>query len=150
MDILGPNGVQRLSIPTIRKNHTAVQNVRIDNASNWHIRHWRSIKTAYSSAPYFEDYAYLFESEYKGQHDYLVDLNLAIHTKVCTCLGISAESNKSEEFEPYQTGDPRQGLDQVSTSPYLQVFSDRFEFEDHLSILDLIMNLGPEASSRLH
>ena len=35
------------------------------------------------------------------------------------------------------------------TKPYLQVFSNKIEFEPNLSVLDLIFNVGPQSINHL-
>ncbi|MEZ4949950.1 MAG: WbqC family protein [Saprospiraceae bacterium] len=52
-------GAKRLSIPLQKgkNNQTSIKEVKIAYDQDWQTQHWRSIKTAYNSAPYFEFYA---------------------------------------------------------------------------------------------
>ena len=51
------NGVQKLTVPI---KHSLIKftlnDSYIDNSTNWQQIHWKSIKIAYSSSPYFEFY----------------------------------------------------------------------------------------------
>src|SRR4051794_13079496 len=57
--ILGANGIQSLTIPVQggREQKTSIKEVKIDLTTNWNTKHWKSILSAYSKAPYFEFYA---------------------------------------------------------------------------------------------
>ena len=149
-EILGPNGVQTLSIPVHKGNNTAVNDIRIDESKKWHREHWRALETAYNSAPFFEHYAPLFESIYANPPQMLSDLNFQLHHTICSCLGLSTESQESESFLPYQPNDFRLQISPKVESfyehkPYYQVFQDRHGHQPNLSVLDLIFNEGPAA-----
>jgi hypothetical protein len=53
--ILGPNGLQVLSVPVVRVNgnHTLTKDIRIAETIPWQRLHWRSIETAYNNSPFF-------------------------------------------------------------------------------------------------
>ena len=54
--ILGANGIIDLVIPVVKMHGQKVfmKDVRIDYDTNWHKIHWKSIVSAYASAPFFE------------------------------------------------------------------------------------------------
>ncbi|MCH1480199.1 MAG: WbqC family protein, partial [Crocinitomicaceae bacterium] len=63
-DIATSNGKLRLSIP-IKKpfgSKSLMKDILIDQDAQWQKEHWRSIRTAYAGAPYFEEYAHDIEA----------------------------------------------------------------------------------------
>ena len=57
---------------------------------------------------------------------------------------------------PHQTADdcrncftPKKPFPTDGMSPYYQVFADRMPFTPNLSVVDLLMNIGPEAKNYL-
>ncbi len=75
--IAGPNGLQLLSIPLLKGKHqqTPIREVRTANHEPWQRQHWRSIKTAYGNAPYFEHYADELAAYYEKPIQFLFDFN---------------------------------------------------------------------------
>ena len=70
-EIVGSNGILSLSIPTKRNNgsKTPIDEVILSKEENWKKRHWRSITSAYQSAPFFDHYGMEVEElleEYEG------------------------------------------------------------------------------------
>ena len=56
---------------------------RIVSGGKWQREHWRSLKTAYSNAPYWEDYSIFLQPTYEGKSpEHLVDFTLPL-LKVC-------------------------------------------------------------------
>lgn len=165
-EILSANGRQLLSIPIKggRNHNQLYKNVKIDNTQNWQNVHWQAIKSAYGRAPFFEHYSIYFEKFYKKNWENLFDLNLALF-KLCTkLLKIDTNYNLTNSFSKELEDNnvitdfrsklsPKISKDLSAeiyeSKPYLQVFSDRFPFEERLSIIDLIFNEGPNAKSIL-
>ncbi len=140
--IAGPNGVQLLSIPLLKGKHqqTPIREVRIANHEPWQRQHWRSIKTAYGNAPYFEHYADGLEGFYSKEHEFLFDFNLALMEFVLVeKLGWKGELGLSASF------DPSPGPSPFGEGPglgYAQVFQEKHGFLPNLSILDLLLCCG--------
>ena len=148
--IYGPNGIQTLSVPVHRKNHTPVSDIYIDHSRKWNLEHWRSLKTAYASTPYFEDYGHEIETILTNPPQKLIDLNLRIHGFICNALSLKKPHTLSEAFAPYETNDRRlKPKTNKHFSRYYQPFSDKKGFISNLSILDLLFNEGPESSRYL-
>jgi hypothetical protein len=157
--ILGPNGCQVLSIPVIKVNgnRTATKDIRIAESEPWQRIHWRSISTAYNNSPFFLYYQDFFSPFFEKRFDFLIDLNHRLMESIFGILKISKPISLTKEFaNPGSvTNDYRfywkKNDRSVSASfpGYTQVFSGRHEFVPDLSILDLIFNLGPEASAYL-
>ena len=161
-DILGPNGVHTLSISLIKGKNAQLpmREVRIANHQNWQQRHYKSIKAAYGNAPYYDHFIDEIQPLFHTKFNFLVDFNITSLQSILKCLSLSNEINKTERYytsEEIQHADIRNAFhsdrNQLSKSPgqqkYIQVFSDRFEFEPNLSILDLLFCKGPESLSYL-
>src|SRR3954454_23722404 len=57
--IAGANGIQSLTIPLVggREQKKLIREVCIDNTTDWKTKHWGSLLSAYSKAPFFEYYS---------------------------------------------------------------------------------------------
>ncbi len=153
-EILGANGSQSLTIPIEKESgiKTLTSDIRLFSDNHWKKVHWRSIKSAYGSSPFWVYYSDQIEELYHRDFKLLSEFSLASIELIIEELGLEielatadAESedsiNHSKEFKPSKCN--------FTSEPYLQVFSDRFEFVQNLSILDLLFNLGPEAEDYL-
>lgn len=153
--IIGPNGIQDLSIPVhLEGNHTPLQNVRIDYSEKWQLQHWGAISAAYGQSPFFDFYADYFQPFYTSKKwERLIDYNSEILNLNLRLIKIKKEWNYSDEFFPYSENDLRLKLspklpvpENYSTKlPYIQVFQERHGFIADLSILDLLCCVGPQA-----
>ncbi|HIP90469.1 MAG TPA: hypothetical protein EYH22_02865 [Candidatus Nanopusillus sp.] len=79
-----------LTVPVIKKFGQKINEVKINNNKNWAKKHWKSIFYAYTRAPYFKDYANVFEKFYKRRWEYIVDLNVTIIKEICKLLGLDS------------------------------------------------------------
>ncbi|MCX6248086.1 MAG: WbqC family protein [Bacteroidetes bacterium] len=157
--ILGPNGLQVLSIPVLKVhgNHTLTRDIRVSDTLPWQRSHWRSIETAYNNSPFFLYYKDEFENAFKQPADLLLDINAHLLQTVFSILNINMKISFTEDFlkNPEGMEDQRHfSGTEYSTAgfdgqPYTQVFSPKHDFIPDLSIIDLIFNLGPEASGYL-
>ena len=94
------NGWTWLTVPVLTKNNfeQRINKVRINNAVNWQIRHWRSIYYSYKKAPFFNLYKDFFEELYTKRWERLVDLNETIIMFLLQELNIKAEVIKSSNL----------------------------------------------------
>ncbi len=157
--ILGPGGVQTLSVPVLGGRSSQKKKYRqilIDYSHQWIARHLNTIKTAYGSAPYFDYFFDVLQSVLKKRIERLFDLNLAIVKEILDFLEIKTQLSFTQEFispsmqQSIDFQDFRNIIDkrhksQVNFPPYPQVFEDKFGFVPNLSVIDLIFNLGMEA-----
>jgi len=154
IEILGPNGLQKLVIPTEKTGQRRpMQEVRISYAETWQKDHWKSLEAAYRRSPYFEYYEHRFRPFYTNRIEHLLDFNLQMHTVIMELLNRSPAYSLTNEYPESATvtNDFRDVFDPASrpdgnTVPYLQVFSDRHPFIPHLSVLDALFNLGPKTA----
>lgn len=151
-EILGPNGVQTLSIPVVKVNgnKTTMEDIEIAQ-DNWQKIHWKSMETAYASSPYFDFYEQEIQELIHTPTNKLVELNEKITQRILTWLDIPIKITHSTSFlstESY-TNDFRTTNFNVNEllnlQNYTQVFRGKEKCEKNLSILDLIMNEGPMA-----
>ena len=144
--IAGPNGVQRLSIPLEKGKHQQMPicEVRIAYDEPWQRRHWRSIKTAYGNAPYFEHYADDLAPFYEKRYDFLFDYNLELLRLILQKkLGWPGEIRLSEQ---YRAPDAFEG---ETSRRYPQVFEEKHGFLPDLSVLDLLFCCGKRGGEYL-
>jgi hypothetical protein len=136
------SGIQELIIPLCKHDRAAsFKSIRISNAEKWQKNHWRSIKTAYNSSPFFEYYQEEFEIHYRKKYTYLSDFNRSINRMIFHCLGMNFQVSES----PFDNTLLFRGLWEMESPSYHQVFEQENGFISDLSILDLLFNLGPES-----
>lgn len=99
-----PNGLHWLSIPVATKGHLS-QDVRIMDAKivdkKWANSHWNTIKQFYKKAPYFKDYADIFEKIYKEceQEEFLCKINYKFIYVINEILGIKTKISFSQDYD---------------------------------------------------
>ena len=157
--ILAANGVLDLSIPVVgtKGQVTPINEIRISYDDNWPVKHWRSIRSAYRSAPFFEEYAADIEALIMSKAEKLIDLNASILEKLIELLQIDKEINYHSasgtpedllklngHFKPSKMPEEHKQM-----PSYLQVFNYKYDFIPNLSILDLLFNEGPYAQQYL-
>ncbi|MCO4805243.1 MAG: WbqC family protein [Flavobacteriales bacterium] len=145
LEILSPNGRQRLVIPTRKTgNRKPMHAVEISYEENWQKEHWKGLEAAYRRSPYFEYYEDRFVELYKHKTKSLVEFNLEIHNAILNCLRLDLPSELTEAYEDIDGGDLRKSkFPLINAELYIQVFEDRHPFTANLSVLDALFNLGP-------
>jgi hypothetical protein len=147
------NGVQKLTVPI---KHSLIKftlnDSYIDNSTNWQQIHWKSIKIAYSSSPYFEFYKDSLEVFFSKKYTKLLDLNMKTIKMVSEWLEVDLNNDFSKKYvEDYNTKfDLRNLIEHKNKTKklipnYTQVFSNKNGFINDLSIIDLIFNEGPNS-----
>jgi hypothetical protein len=139
--IAGANGKLSLSIPLLKGKHqqAPIKAVRIDFTAPWQKTHFRTIKAAYGNAPFFPYYQDLVYACIFQKTPFLYDFNLEIMHKINNQLKLNLDFLSTHTFQnAYATKT-------INLPPYHQVFDDRNDFITNLSMLDLMMNLGPES-----
>ena len=147
------NGVQKLTVPI---KHSLIKftlnDSYIDNSTNWQQIHWKSIKIAYSSSPYFEFYKDSLEVFFSKKYTKLLDVNMKTIKMVSEWLEVDLNNDFSKKYvEDYNTKfDLRNLIEHKNKTKklipnYTQVFSNKNGFINDLSIIDLIFNEGPNS-----
>lgn len=159
--IIGPNGVQELVVPIVRRSgmKMAMHDVGLSYAEPWHTRHLQAVRTAYGQTPWFIHYMPDLEALLTRRYERLIDLDLATMRTVLKWLRSPVTIEIREQFVEDVAGSedhrkdlhPKKALPPgiPAVKPYPQVFEDRHGFSGRLSILDLLMNTGPGASELL-
>ena len=155
--IYGANGKQLLNIP-IRHSKSEVKqktkDIKIEEGSNWQKQHYKSLKSAYNSSPFFEfyedDLMRIFEKEYT----YLQDVNLDSFEFINEALDLNLSYRLTEKYEVKIESDYRDLANVKSrlnceSDSYIQMFDDKHGFIGNLSILDLLFMEGPNSISFL-
>lgn len=156
--VLGANGVITLSIPVIggRETRNLTREVRIDNTQNFQKNHWKTLESCYNKSPFFFHYAPVLQPIFQKKYELLWDFNMEVFEWVVQQLKLplqhAATASYNEHVPSSFVMDCR-GIFKTSArnnffhSPYYQVFNGGFQ--QNLSILDILFNLGPETSSYL-
>lgn len=162
--IYDSNGKLLLNIPikhleasgpkTNPKQHQKYKNVLIDGQYKWQRQHWKSLKTAYQTSPFFEYYEDELAPLYQKEFKYLMDFNYQCFEVICECLQLKINFNKTSEYlqEPENAIDKRELINakiQIQIPQYNQVFQEKHGFLPNLSILDLMFNEGPNSITKL-
>ncbi len=77
-----------LSVPVIRNFGQNINDVRINDASNWRKKHWRTIQLSYKKARFFDRYEAEFSRIYDNSWEKLRELNVALIRLIRDLLGI--------------------------------------------------------------
>lgn len=147
------NGVLKLSVPvkySSRKNRK-FKDIEICNDTNWQKKHFKSIKFAYQSSPYFEFYENSFEKLFKKKEKFLIDINLKSIALLFELIDRKLEYTFTEKYYEIYNGytNSREISNfnfsdkSLSFKKYTQVFETKFGFKENLSMLDLLFNYGP-------
>ena len=152
-EIYGANGKLALTVPVSysQTNRQLFKDVRIANENKWQQQHLKSLQSAYSMSPFFEYYLDDLMPLFEKQFDYILDFNLNCYDVLKDCLQLSITENNTRVFEkePENRTDFRslvnRNYEVNSFRPYTQVFTEKHGFISNLSILDLLLNEGPNA-----
>ena len=150
--IYGANGLMGLHIPVhyTQKKRQKTSDIIIDNSSLWKANHWKSLESAYRTSPFFEFYEDDLRPLFENKDELLLPFLYKCMTGINLCLGLELSYSESELFEKNHPNDFRflinaRSKNEITTTPYIQVFQNKFGYLNNLSILDLLFNLGPEA-----
>jgi hypothetical protein len=155
--ILSAQGPQVLSVPLVKgKNQQQpITDVLISYDTPWHSQHWHAIQTAYGSAPFFIHYSEDIRDLLYRKMSTLFELNQSILTWLHAQVHAPTRINATSDYDKVLHGlvDMRECITpakNIATPDYPQVFTDRLGFVSNLSVLDLLMHLGPECYQYLN
>ncbi len=150
-NIYGANGKLSLIIPINHNGNRVLKDTQISNREKWQQLHWKSIKTAYQTSPYFEYYEDQLEEIYTFKTNLLVEFNLNALKIIQKILKVEKGFTLNEEFfkEPKIQNYRDSFSPKIETTfkleEYYQSFSAKYGFIEDLSIIDLLCNKGPES-----
>lgn len=158
-------GVQALTVPIVHPAAPAknlqssvfsLQSLRLSDHGEWRRQHWQAIQSAYGESPFFEYYEDDLRPFFTERWwELLIDFNDAICRKMCELIDIHPNMEYTTHFAPLSGGGsdfrdvirPKHPLPDpdFQSRPYYQVFAQKHGFLPNLSILDLLLNMGPES-----
>lgn len=157
---LTSNKVQPLIIPAKYRNGDLTKEVEVDYSQRWIKDHWGAFYSSYGKAPFFEYFGEEVKAIWDKKIQNLVELNVEFIRLIYKILQIDFQYSYTTEYiktteskeidfrgvinakEPFA----RRKL--YSPYPYTQLFGDTFV--PNLSIVDLILNEGPNAAHILN
>ncbi len=153
--VMTANGVESLSVPVVKVNgnHTMTKDVVVSYKEHWQQIHRRCLESAYKAAPYFDHYYDYLKPIFETRFEKLIELNDVALQAVLRMLKVKKEIVHTTDYVHKAENDFREAFspkmipDSSVFPKYYQVFSAKFPFEPDLSILDLLFNEGPEATS---
>lgn len=153
--LVGANGPFTLTIPVERPRSRGcrMKDVRIAAHGNWRHLHWNAIISAYNNTPFFQYYEEEFRPLYEREFTFLHDFNETLRQLVCHLIGIETAVTCSTSYSRVPTTTVTDLRDTMhpkrvsgySYKLYYQVFRERHGFIPHLSIIDLLFNMGNES-----
>ena len=156
--IAASDGPLALTVPVKRsdKGKQLMRDTLISDHGEWRKQHWNAITSAYGQSPYFKYYADSLRPFFLRRYKFLIDMNTEITRAVCSLIGIQPDIMLSENYVDASDADVDDFRDAInpkhpasdptfSPLPYYQVHARKDRFLPNMSIIDLLMNEGPEA-----
>ena len=93
-------GWQWVTVPVRYRFPQKINEVAINNAVAWKAKHFQTLITNYSRAPYFKKYAPIFEQVYSQDWERLSDLNIVFIERLRASLGLDQGTTvKASDFD---------------------------------------------------
>ena len=164
-DILTGNGVQTLTIPveSTGGERKLLRDIRISSEYSGK-KTLQAIRSAYGNSAMYDFIDVELEELFLKEEKFLFDFNMKAHDWTCRWFPQIPEGRLIESKIPEERlAEPKihfvkeleverwktRGTRPVELKSYPQVFADRFPFEEDLSILDAIFNLGKTSMKSL-
>jgi hypothetical protein len=157
--ILSANGMQTMTINVVGQKGEKIptKNILIDYDEPWIRLHKRALESSYRSSPFFDHYYPKVIGLFETKHANFGDLFRESFKLWTGLLKFEPDYLISDDYIELDSDydlrsrikSPEQFPADFHSKKYLQVFSDRFDFQPNLSILDLLFNEGPAALSVL-
>lgn len=153
--IADTRGVLNVTVPIVHPSvhhGTLVSDIVLSDHSPWWQTAMTALESAYGRTPYFEfyadEFAALFDVRRVGTP--LVELCRDADHLICRLIGLPQPCyQKVGGWQQMESDsgmlDMRRGVSLVEDfAPYYQVREEKLGFLPHLSVVDLLFNLGPE------
>lgn len=153
---LGSNKVLQMNVPLSYNNGMKTKDVKVDYSHRWIKDHWGAFYSSYGKAPFFEYFQEDFKQIWENKPTFLIDLNQKFFHLILKILKtnikieFTSTYQKEYEFNRRDLISPKSSFtDRKFYQPivYTQLFGNTFV--PNLSIIDLVMCEGPQASSIL-
>jgi hypothetical protein len=150
-------GKQLLNVPVqhTKEIKQKTKDVKIDYKDHWHKQQLKTLKTAYSSSPFYEFYIDDLLPIFEKKIHFLLDLNFLAHKIIMDALQLEIPTKKTTEYEKEPNILDLRILAEdkpkitYNLERYIQIFSENHGFIPNLSILDLLFMEGPNALNYL-
>jgi hypothetical protein len=148
-DILTGNGVQTLTIPveSTGGERKLLRDIRVSPEYNGK-KTLQAIRSAYGNSAMYDFIEQELEELFLKEERFLFDFNIKAHEWSCRWFP-KVVDQRSTESKVLDERWKMRGTRPVELKSYPQVFADRFPFEQDLSILDAIFNLGKTSMKSL-
>ena len=148
-------GVQALTVPVERPSASlsTIKDVRVSDHGDWRRLHWNALRSAYGESPFFEYYEDDLRPFFERRWAFLFDFNEEIRQKICELIDIQPQVRYTNDYIKEANNDFREAIQPKHPAPdtdflprsYYQVYRQKHGFLPNLSILDLLLNMGPES-----
>jgi len=147
--ILGPTGIQTLSIPLEagKNSKMPLKDVRIAYQSKWQLEHQNAFKTAYQNSAFFSLLHPEFQTIWAQKPTFLVDFHHIWWENLIQIAQLPIQTHYRTDF----VEDPSLYIDARNTylptsrnneTPYFQVFHQKNGFQSDLTAWDKVFHLG--------
>lgn len=157
--IADTRGQLSLTVPISKPSSSSCRwsDIEISTHGAWWDVHRVALESAYGRTPFFEFYVDRFlpmlTVGVEDRYPRLEELASAWDAEIRSILGLPKQGRgdgmspevHSEDLVKVDAAEMSALRVKVETTPYYQVRADKLGFIPHLSILDLIFNLGPES-----
>lgn len=150
IEIIGPQGRLPITFPVScsGREPRPQDQIPLVFEEKMRIRHVRTLRTSYGSAPFYIHYIDALEDFFMTRAENLLELNLRSHDTMRWALPKLPALQFTEQMPATElkdlTGCFKTSKKEFDTLPYAQVFEHKFGYMANLSIIDVLMHLGPQ------
>ncbi len=149
-EIMTANGLLLLTVPVIggRNSRLPYSETMIDYKNSWQKNHLNALQSAYGKSAFWEFYKDILLKIYSQNFKLLIELNEFTMNEILKCIKVNKPILQETKNDVFNIETQALKKNNASLPEYFQTFSNKFNFESDISIIDLIMNTGNE--SRLY